>query len=161
MRKLMMLSAATFLWGCAATTLTADGSGVVTLSQADSAAMLGDCDRLGSFVANSASSFGGAIGDPQALADAKNKTAAMGGDTAVINDYWENFSGSHLGVVAYRCHGASPKKIEIVETDKPGAEQAASQTNKYEDLRKLEELRTTGVVSQEEFEAEKKKILAR
>lgn len=164
MNRLLITSLSLALCGCATTDLTMDGAGVVAMWQSESAGMLSSCDRLGTVYANSASVFGGMVGRSQAITDAKNKAAAIGGDTVVLTGTSDDFSGTHMNGVAFRCHGATPKKI-VVKTEDPIRVQtvpdAASSTNKYDDLEKLEKLREAGVITQAEFEIEKKKILAR
>ena len=58
-----------------------------------------------------------------------------------------------IGVILYLLIGKSMKKIEIV------ADEDLNQ--KYNQLAKIKELLDSGAISQEEFDAEKQKILAR
>lgn len=150
--------------GCTTATLTPEGAGIVAMWQNNSGGMLGNCDRLGTVVGNSDSKFGGAIGQPQAVANAKNEAATFAGaDTVVFTNSWEDFSGSHINGVVYRCQGASAKTI-VFKSEPSNAPSAAADsppTNKYDDLAKLEKLRANGTITQSEFDAEKKKILAR
>jgi len=153
-----------FLAAGASAETTYGGAGVVTLLQTQSAGMLGNCDQLGLVNAKSSSIFGGAIGRPQAIADAKNKTASLGGDTAVITNSWDDFSGSHITAVAYRCNGATPKRVSVKLEDEAKSNVTLTTpptSNKYDDLKKIEELLASGTLTKEEFESEKKKILAR
>src|SRR5512141_2460044 len=56
---------------------------------------------------------------------------------------------------------AKPMQFTTPQPAKPTKAPAAGETNKYDELMKLDELRKKGVLTEEEFQAEKKRILGR
>lgn len=153
--------------GCSSAHLTEAGSTIVTMSSANSGEVLAKCSRLGVVQGDSDTVFGGAYGQPQAIANARNKAGGFpGADTLVYNNAWEDFSGSHIAGVVYKCSG--PQRVELVPprgpdemAQKTDTDGDASSDERYRDLEKAKKLRDQGILTEQEYEAEKRKILDR
>ena len=127
---------------------------MVTVSPGDSAGIVNNCDKLGSVTGHSSTVFGGAAGRPSAEADAREKAASLGADTLVITNHWDDFSGAHYNGVAYNCEGANKKQVDstVVQT-------RDSDADKYKNIRELRKLYEEGILSEAEYQEEKRRLL--
>ena len=139
--------------GCA-TSVSPMAANMVTVSPGDSAEIVSSCDKIGSVTGHSSTVFGGAAGRPSAEANAREQAVALGADTLVITNQWDDFSGAHYNGVAYNCEGATKK--QVVSTAKKARD---SDADKYKNLRELRKLYEEGILTEVEYQDEKRRLL--
>lgn len=139
--KALVFSAivATVLWGCATPT-SPEGMHTREIDKS----WENSCEFLGSSETSSAVKFGANANRETVINNIKNLTAEKGGNAYVVNDLDDDGLGHYSAKFEiFRC----PETKYVLP-------------NKYEALEKIKDLLDKGVLTQEEYEQEKEKILS-
>ena len=136
--QLSLITLSLVIAGCA-TQLTTNGQGVREIQKE----WKNSCEYIGSSQTSSAFKFGAKGNHDTVLNNMRNITAENGGNAYLVNSFYDDGLGHFTST--FEMHNC-PESLNRL-------------SNKYDSLERIKDLLGKGVITQEEYEIEKKQIL--